>query len=162
MKKTQNPIFIRVGLVFFTMIFVCLPAFHRSPPPPPHPLMVVRVWVQSIHQSLHLQQPAGQGQQQTEHLVQIPDEHVELLHLVGFAHRHHHALHLTKSSNKYVQTVFQAMGGTECNEDVRQEHMQVYKLMVMNLLIAFQVVSGFSLSVLMTQSVRSLFSHLWD
>ena len=56
--------------------------------------MVLRLRVQCVQRGLHPQQPPGQRQQQAHHLVQVADEHAELVHLVGFTHRHHHALHL--------------------------------------------------------------------
>ena len=71
-----------------------LPHPTPSPSPSPHPLLVLRLGVQCIQGGLHPQQPAGQRQQQAHHLVQVADEHAELVHLVGLAHRHHHVLHL--------------------------------------------------------------------
>ncbi|KAG7264866.1 hypothetical protein CRUP_035438 [Coryphaenoides rupestris] len=50
--------------------------------------------VQGVQGRLGPEQPAGERQQQAHHLVQVPDEHAELVHLVGLAHRHHGELHL--------------------------------------------------------------------
>lgn len=63
-----------------------------------HPLLSGSVLLQTIEGVLHSGQTARQGQQQTNHLVQVPNKHPELVQLVGFADLLNLGLYLVSQS----------------------------------------------------------------
>lgn len=76
-----------------------------------HPLLGGGVLLQGVEGVLHPGQPAGQGQQQAHHLVQIPYKHPELVQLVGFAHLLDLGLHLVSQGVVVQDVLLETLAG---------------------------------------------------
>lgn len=93
-----------------------------------HPLIDRSVIVQAVEGVLHPGQTARQGQQQTHHLVQVPDEHPELVQLIWFAHQLDLVLHLVSESVVVKDVLQETFPGLP-------QHLQLFAEAVYQLLL---------------------------
>ncbi len=84
--------------------------------------------LQVVQGVLHTGQTAGQRQQQTDHFVQVADEHAKLLQLVGFADGLYGDLHLLSQNVIVLHVLLQAF--TRLSQHLQLLTQAVYQLLL--------------------------------
>ena len=92
---------------------------HTSPPTPDfqvrcgctYPITGRSTVVQIVEGVLHPGQATGQGQQEVHNFVQVPDEHPELVELIGLADALGNGLHLVPEGTVGLDVLQQALTG---------------------------------------------------